>query len=650
MNGIDHALPEARTEALARGISSAGGFPVERGLLEDFVNAVSVGASEPPVFRGELVGARVAPLLPGVWSTRAWIKLANRAAEAVLEGWAEPFAALAGHAGLLDERPALDLAWKELLKNQAHDSICGCSRDEVHAQMRARFAAARELGDQTATRCLDRLAGHDVERKPPWGTEFELLVANPSPRTRSDVVRFHLDFHPYVVPDPDPSRSLHPTVLGDQDELRLCVDGVPARLVPAASGRMKLLPTRPTYDLEFVAHDVPALGFKRVRVAHAATGIETRETIESVAPGSSEARIGADAVSIEVNENGSFDAWFGDRCFRGLGAIESTGDRGDTYDYDEVRAGAEARLEHVAVERRLHPSGIQELRVQRRFALPARLDAERRRRIEEWVPLDLTLGIRVAPDVPRVDLDVHVDNRAQDHRLRLLFPLGAPVERFEAASTFDVVERRPGPSPDEGWLQPAPATFSHQGFVRAGGLYVVAPGLPEAEVTGGADAAIAITLLRCVGALSWHDLESRPGPAGPGTLTPEAQCIGPLRARISLIADGAAAIAREAELGLRAVAAGVAAPVPVGVPLVGLEPATLVLSALKPAADGEGMILRVLNPAEGAQEARVHLSLPFDRATPVRLDESADEFVLEREADGLRFGVPGRALRSVRIT
>ena len=44
------------------------------------------------------------------------------------------------------------LAWRELLPNHAHDSICGCSRDEVHEQMRGRFDAAEELSDATTAR------------------------------------------------------------------------------------------------------------------------------------------------------------------------------------------------------------------------------------------------------------------------------------------------------------------------------------------------------------------------------------------------------------------------------------------------------------------------------------------------------------------
>ena len=135
--------------------------------------------------------------------------------------------------------------------------------------MAPRFDAARELADQTARRCLERIAGLGVERRSPWSDEFDLLVANPSPRSRTDVVRFPFDFHPFVVPSPNPMESMHPTLLQDLALMRFTVDGAPARLVPAETGRMKLLPDRGVFDLEFVARDVPAMGFRRMEVRRA---------------------------------------------------------------------------------------------------------------------------------------------------------------------------------------------------------------------------------------------------------------------------------------------------------------------------------------------------------------------------------------------
>jgi mannosylglycerate hydrolase len=649
LNGLDHAPPEARTETLAKEIATATGFEVERGLLDDFVSAVLEADVERPCHRGELIGARIAPLLPGVWSTRTWIKLENRRAEAALEGWAEPFAALASRFGLPDDRPALRLAWKELLKNQAHDSICGCSRDEVHEQMRGRFDTARELAEQTTTRCLERIAGLGLDRAPKRSDEFDLFVANPSPRCRTDLVRFPLDFHPYVVPSVNPMEAMHPTVLQDLAAMRFTVDGEPARLVPAETGRMKFLPERGGFDLEFVARDIPAMGFRRAEVRRAPDDFDTLDVVENVSPGEADASIGNGVIRVRVRDDGLFDVVLGDETFSGLGELESLGDRGDSYDYDEVREGPELRLEAVQVERRRHSSGIQELRVLRALRLPARLMDSREARSIEEVGLEVEMLLRVVPGVSRIELGLRVENSAEDHRLRMLFPVDGPVDRFEAATTFDVAVRTPGPSEDEGWMQSPPATFPHQGFVHANRLSVVAPGLPEAEVLPGPPGKIAVTLLRCVGSLSRLDLRSRPGPAGPGTDTPGAQCAGSLRARIFLLAGCDPAHAREAELGLRSVLCSEEPLAAESTPFLEIEPSTLVLSAFKPAENGDGVVLRILNPTSTLQEARVTLGFSFEQSEILRLDETPEGSSPRRDRQTLVFPIPPHALRTVGV-
>jgi mannosylglycerate hydrolase len=649
LNGLDHAPPEARTKDLAEQLAQATGFEVRRGLLDDFVSDVLAAKADRPCHTGELIGGRVAPLLPGVWSTRTWIKLENRRAETALEGWAEPFAALAQRFGLDDESPALRLAWKELLKNQAHDSICGCSRDEVHEQMAPRFDTARELADQTTGRCLERIAGLGPDRNSPWSDEFDLLVANPSPRSRTDVVRFPLDFHPYVVPNPNPIESIHPTVMQDLAEMTFTADGVPARLVPAETGRMKLLPDRGVFDLEFVASDVPAMGFRRVRIRRASEDVAAADSVEEVRPGAAEASIETDGVRVSLLEDGRFDVRIHDREFHALGELESTGDRGDTYDYDEVLDGPGLKLESISAQRRVHPGGISELRVTRHLTLPARLASSREERSVQTAPLVVETLLRVAPGIHRVDIDLRVVNAAEDHRLRMLFPVSGRVDRFDAATTFDVTQRSPGPSGEEGWVQAPPATFPHQGFVHANGLSVVAPGLAEAELIPGDPSRIAITLLRCVGSLSRPDLRSRPGPAGPGTDTPGAQCAGTLLARLSLLAGLDPARARESELGLRAVAAGDEPLAPQGEPLVLLEPSSLVVSAFKPAESGDGVVLRVLNPTNVSQQACVTLGFAFQRVEPQRLDEEPEAFTVSREGSALRFSVPAHGLRTLGV-
>ena len=213
---------------------------------------------------GALVGARTANLLPGVWSARMPLKLRNRAVETLLTAWVEPWAAFAPAFGLADERPALEQAWRSLLCNQAHDSICGCSIDPVHERMVARYDDAEGLGVATVQRVLERLAGADVIRNTPWREDQSVAVFNASAEPRTDVVRVPLEgFPPWRV---SVTRfDMHPLAM--PSFRGVTVDGRPARLVASEDPtRVRFLPGLGGLDVEFVATDVPAFGFRQYSV------------------------------------------------------------------------------------------------------------------------------------------------------------------------------------------------------------------------------------------------------------------------------------------------------------------------------------------------------------------------------------------------
>jgi alpha-mannosidase len=392
---------------------------------------------------------------------------------------------------------------------------------------------------------------------------------------------------------------------------------------------------------------VPAFGWKRVvlRKHDAPSPDETRR----VAPGSAEAAVESGGVRIAARADGCVDLAFGARRFEGLFAVEDAGDRGDSYDFD-FGGEDETRLVSVAVERFTHPAGVAGLRIERRLSVPRGLAPGRAARSRERAELVLRTELRLARGEPCVEVRVALDNPAEDHRLRLLFPVGRGVSRCDAATTFDVASRGPSLPDDAGWVQRAVPTFAQQGFVHANGLSVVAPGLIEAElIETAAGSAIALTLLRAVGHLSRHDLRSRPGPAGPGTDTPGAQCPGRVEARLALFAGLDPAAARDAELPLFAAPAGAAPLVEPGRALLTLAPRALLLSAVKPAEAGAGVLVRVLNPTDAPLEAELRLGFPFARAEAVRLDEEPVAGAVARDGDTLRFAVPAHALRSVRI-
>jgi mannosylglycerate hydrolase len=647
MNGLDHIPPDDNTLEVAEALAKETGWTVERGLLDDYVDELGAHTGSEvdeklPLFEGELLGGRVANLLPGVWSTHSELKIANRRCEAELTGWLEPWVALGLALGTPDERPSLRLAWRALLPNQAHDSICGCSQDRVHEHMATRYDDTHELAWETTDRLLDLVSGHNPDRQVlahPETGEVSIAVFNPSPHPRTDVVDLPLTgfpaFSKYGV------SPLLAANLGLNDETGIHIDGEPARLTRyEGTTRPNLTPQQPVHDLQFVARDVPAFGWRRFILS------QGEATPESVDGGR---EIAAGEIVVRAQDDGRLDLRIGESHWPDLLGLEDIGDRGDTYDFDPVVEDGNFELGAVSITRRRHPSGIEELTVRRVISVPESLTPDRSQRTDRLVHLPVTWTARVAPGMGRVDLAVSVDNTARDHRLRLLLPTGAPLESFEAATTFDTAVRSTAPRDGGEWLHPAPATIPQQGWIHAGGLGVAAPGLLEAEVT--AEGVVAITLLRATGWLSRPDLTTRPGEAGPSLQTPGAQVQGLLEAQLSLYAGLSPDLARDAELRLRAVAAGPTALHPPDVPLLEMDRGPVELSALKPAENGTGSILRLLNPTDETITARVRfapaIADTISSVESVRLDELPIDAPVEWRDGELSVELAPHSLRSM---
>ncbi len=171
--GDDHELP---WRDLPRAISEArsSGMAIELTSYADHLPGL-----EPPTLsiHGELRSAARANLLPNTYSARPHQKVERAQAENLLERYAEPLAALVPGV----EWPAEDLAdaWYLLHLNGAHDSVCGCSTDEVAEAVDGRTAEVTDIASQIVSLALGRLAG-SVRKT-------GVLIFNPSPFERFGV-------------------------------------------------------------------------------------------------------------------------------------------------------------------------------------------------------------------------------------------------------------------------------------------------------------------------------------------------------------------------------------------------------------------------------------------------------------------------------
>lgn len=176
---------------------------VEVVLLQDYLREIASAASEhaTPVrlIEGELRDNSAALkhcrgyMLPGVLSTRLYLKRENRLAEHRILKASEPvYAFMAARGVIRYPQQELENAWRQLLLNHPHDSICGCSVDEVHREMMTRTSSIHQVLD-----ILDRRVREEV--LVPGVHEWS---AKPSAKSGTQVNRgfgrWNMD-----VPDPD---------------------------------------------------------------------------------------------------------------------------------------------------------------------------------------------------------------------------------------------------------------------------------------------------------------------------------------------------------------------------------------------------------------------------------------------------------------
>jgi len=325
----------------------------------------------------------------------------------------------------------------------------------------------------------------------------------------------------------------------------------------------------------------------------------------------------------------------------------------------------------------------QTLEIALRYRLPARLTrwarsltvGPRHARLSRRVTIPITTRVSLTAGVRRVDFETTVNNAASDHRLRVCFPTPVQTDFFRTETPFDVVERPLDlPRDTSGWSeQPAPThpqrTFSDVSDGQAG-LTLINRGLPEVEARREPDGTtLVLTLLRCVGWLSRADMPVRPGHAGPGLPLPGAQCPGVHTFHYALVPHGGdretpgwlstfpQAYAFNAPL--RAVVADPHdGPLPAALSFVEACPAVVVVSAIKLAEEGDGLIVRLWNVAPEPVEARLRLnpsgrasgrSLPFNRAFLADLNERPGQQLSLDMDNAIRLSLRPRQVQTVRF-
>jgi alpha-mannosidase len=318
----------------------------------------------------------------------------------------------------------------------------------------------------------------------------------------------------------------------------------------------------------------------------------------------------------------------------GLNVLEDGGDCGDEYNFCPPRVDRIVRGARVRQVRTRRGSTAQEMRLQLVLRVPKELDTSRQSRSRSTVDMPVEVRAKLAPSSERLDITLQVDNLAKDHRLRALFPVGVHTAAADCDGHFEVVRRALGVPPWDGtWVEQPRPEHPQRRWVDVSdgttGLMLANRGLPEVEVrAAGRGSEAALTLLRCVGWLSRDDFANRRGHAGPALETPEAQELGRHVFAYSIIPHRGRwteAHRRAHEFGrpVRAVATTLhRGSLPSSVSLLQVQGGEFVVTAVKHAERGSGLIVRGVNLGSEAVRVQVRPWKKFVRCQLARMDEA----------------------------
>ncbi|HEX6966829.1 MAG TPA: glycoside hydrolase family 38 C-terminal domain-containing protein, partial [Gemmatimonadaceae bacterium] len=563
--------------------------------------------------------------LQGTFATRSALKRRNAATERLLLRDAEPWAALATlHTGRSRQHLAR-AAWKSLLLCHPHDTLCGCSTDEVARTTSARLddaeAQARGLRDDAV---LD-LIGHDAisARTAPDRWRPIALVRNRAARARGGVAELEIcTFRQHVPVGPrsgttPPVRTPPPRIVLDEGRVSYQVLERSVR-----HDRVESPAHYPDDDLVDVARVVawvePVEGY-RIR----ALPIEAHRGGEhGAAAASLPARVNGgatwldnDALRVEITDHGHvrlYDRARG-RVIPSLLRFEDVGDAGDLYTHSPI-APIVTAARFLGAEVRCAGPLRGELTAAWQLDVPA--SSDRAGRSLDLVPIVARCTLTLDANAPFLRVSVAGDNAARDHRLRVVLATGIERGDVFADAAFGVVRREPiVVSEQAAAVELPPPTAPMHRYVTIAterdGATVFSDGLAEYEATEAGD--IAITLVRAVGELSRNDLPERPGHAGWPVSTPDAQCLGPFDGAFAIMPHGSRdvgtidAIERAADdvlLPLTGTTLRSALAIPERVHGITLEGDALAFSTCKASEDGAWTVVRCVNLSDAATRGR----------------------------------------------
>ncbi|HOJ88949.1 MAG TPA: glycoside hydrolase family 38 C-terminal domain-containing protein [Pseudothermotoga sp.] len=574
MNGTDHEIPYLNIGNILKEISTNEVKFIHTGF-EQYAAKL-----EKPQVRvvGELRSPRTVPVLKDVTSARIWEKILHHQAEKFYIHYLEPILSISRLMGNQLPSESLWYGWRKILQCQPHDSICGCSIDAVHRAVQVRLKDAIDHGKALFARTFLEL----VEGRT---GDMGITVFNPLENEFKGVVEAYVNLREgeYQFTDEE-GNQIEAVMLECEKDFERDMSTF-VRFYESDTTKAIENDQRKTYRC-FLNLSVPSFGFRSLKIIPSAT------------------RTSSFMPTHQINENGTLSLKHEGRTFENLCYLEDVEDVGDEYNYSwsckEIFTSLQTR---AVVYQSCESAFMRKTIAKNTMQIPKSIAESRKNRSQELVDLPFEMEYTFYRDLPRIDVKIRFINCAKDHRLSVVFPFKNLSELVTDGYFGPVKHKIEKLSGDYSkWAELPENNFAMYWFATIPqiGITISTKGLREVRVE---DDGLKITLLRSVEWLSRDDLITRPGHAGPGIRTCEAQGIGEHVAEFSIVLHKKWNI----EDVYRHVRNYQIPPIAIqgefkNLPKIELSVEKGFLSAFKPSEDGKGVIVRAFDPRGGKPE------------------------------------------------
>lgn len=557
MNGVDHLEAQNDLLPILEKLQQQG-YDVAQTSLESYIATLEeFYEKNSPVLQkheGELRSGNDWELLKGTLSSRSYLKRINVQAQDLLEAKLEPLYAMLeanGARGAYSQNHFRFL-WKELMQNHPHDSICGCSRDEVHAHMEDSYERFMETGQYMLESGMRIATEHYRFAKDTSEKEYTILVLNTTQKEQSKVIEVELDLlasdkiEQFAIVDEE-GQNVEYVVLEEKSVQRDVFS--PVNLPGVVDVKR--------YRLYLYAQDIQGFAARGYRVKKAKKIFPKLAQYMSFRLEEKPFVMENTQIKLTVHPSGKVAAFFKDTGHHVTNLLEweDRADPGDSYVFfnkDKSKPIMSRTMDaKVVVEE--DNQFFQRCTISHIAQLPAEFYFDKKKRGEKLIDCVLSLKLTLPKKGGGLEVDFRVENAAKDHRLRLKINTGLKDGKCYADIPFDVVNREE----DEHYAKTMSRVFPSQTFAvlekEGNGVAVATEGMHEVERIGGH---LAFTTLRATGVINRNPKTLQPA-SGRQWDAPGNQCLRTIEGRFGLrsyqggyIAAGVLEWARQFRVGL----------------------------------------------------------------------------------------------------